>query len=224
MEWLKRNCSEDDMISRCLIGAALPALALLFAVAPASAAPTTAQQQAIRSACPSDFRANRAGPTPGGAAALQCLEKNLAKLSAACQSAVQAVMPAPAAPAPAAAAPAPAAPAATAQPADAGSAAPAAATAPAPSSAPATAQAPATAKAPPPPAAKPAPPPVAAAPVPPPMTPAEETRFVRQSCRKDFRTLCRGTVLGDGRAIACLSAQQAQLSPTCRYALMTLQH
>jgi hypothetical protein len=53
--------------------------------------PTDAQKQAIRSACRSDFIANCSGVTPGGLPALQCLQKNNAKLSPACQKAVGAI-------------------------------------------------------------------------------------------------------------------------------------
>ena len=56
-----------------------------------SAAPTTsssAQTSAIRSACRSDYPKVCAGVPTGGAPALQCLEKNKAKLSAACATAV----------------------------------------------------------------------------------------------------------------------------------------
>src|SRR6267142_2601335 len=91
----------------------------LFAVAtPAfSQAPTDAQRNAIRSECRSDYEAHCASVPPGGAASLQCLQKNMPSLSSSCQTAVRAVE-APAAstaePAPTAA-PAPAA--ATAKPA-----------------------------------------------------------------------------------------------------------
>src|SRR5712691_1811271 len=97
---------------------------VIFAVAmPAfSQAPTDAQRSAIRSECRSDYEAHCASIPPGGAASLQCLQKNMSSLSSSCQTAVRAVE-APAAstaePAPAAAPPkAEAAPAAaTAKPA-----------------------------------------------------------------------------------------------------------
>ena len=50
--------------------------------------PTSAQIIAIRSACRSDYPKVCAGVPTGGAPALQCLEKNKAKLSAACGQAV----------------------------------------------------------------------------------------------------------------------------------------
>ena len=52
--------------------------------------PTSAQISAIRSACRSDYPKVCAGVPTGGAPALQCLEKNKAKLSAGCEKAVSA--------------------------------------------------------------------------------------------------------------------------------------
>ena len=71
--------------------------------------PTSAQISAIRSACRSDYPKVCAGVPTGGAPALQCLEKNKAKLSAGCEKAVTAAS--------GGAAPAGAAPAAAAAPA-----------------------------------------------------------------------------------------------------------
>ena len=74
---------------------AILALALIGALAGSAAeaaTPTPAQQSAIKAACPSDFQSNCPGVSPGGQAALACLEKNVAKLSAACQTAVNAVI------------------------------------------------------------------------------------------------------------------------------------
>src|SRR4051812_45064778 len=59
------------------------------AAAPAGQ-PTSAQISAIRSACRSDYPKVCAGVPTGGAPALQCLEKNKAKLSAGCEKAVSA--------------------------------------------------------------------------------------------------------------------------------------
>jgi hypothetical protein len=114
------------MINTLIPAAAHAALIVtaLFAVAPPafSQAPSDAQRSAIRSECRSDYEAHCASVPPGGAASLQCLQKNMSSLSSSCQTAVRAVE-APAAstaePAPAAAPPkAEAAPAAaTAKPA-----------------------------------------------------------------------------------------------------------
>jgi hypothetical protein len=61
-------------------------------VAPSAAGkkPSGAQISAIRSACRSDYPRVCAGVPTGGAAALQCLEKNTSKVSAACAQAVNA--------------------------------------------------------------------------------------------------------------------------------------
>src|SRR5216683_4294741 len=62
-----------------------------------SQAPTDAQRSAIRSECRSDYEVHCASVPPGGAASLQCLQKNMSSLSSGCQTAVRAVEP-PAAP------------------------------------------------------------------------------------------------------------------------------
>ena len=75
---------------------AKPAAAAPAATAPKAAAgtpankPTAAQISAIRSACRSDYPKVCAGVPTGGAPALQCLEKNKAKVSAGCEKAVAA--------------------------------------------------------------------------------------------------------------------------------------
>src|SRR5258708_14687946 len=104
-----------------------PAAAASPAAAPKAAASTAANQptsppiSAIRSACRSDYPKVCAGVPTGGAPALQCLEKNKAKLSASCEKAVAAATGGGAA-----------APAAGAAPAAAGPAPPPAAAPPAP--------------------------------------------------------------------------------------------
>jgi hypothetical protein len=91
---------------------AAPAPAAKASSAAPAAKPSSAQVSTIRSACRSDYPKVCAGVPTGGAAALQCLEKNKSKLSASCEKAVAAVgggaapAGAPAAAAPAAAAPA----------------------------------------------------------------------------------------------------------------------
>jgi hypothetical protein len=74
------------------------------AAAPAAGQPSSAQVSAIRSACRSDYPKVCAGVPTGGAPALQCLEKNKAKLSAGCATAVTAASGGTAAAAPGAAA------------------------------------------------------------------------------------------------------------------------
>ncbi len=99
--------------------AAAPAAASKAAASPAAKQPTDAQAAAIRSACRSDYQKVCAGVPTGGAPALQCLEKNKAKVSAPCAQAVNATGGGTAAPAAAAAG------AATASPGAAPAAAPA---------------------------------------------------------------------------------------------------
>ncbi len=107
--------------------AAAPAKPAAETAAPPKAAstaakkPSSAQIAAIRSACRSDYQRVCAGVPTGGAAALQCLEKNKSKVSANCEKAVSAAsggaaMPA-GAPAAAASADSAAAPAAAPAPA-----------------------------------------------------------------------------------------------------------
>ena len=54
-------------------------------------APTDAQKEAIRTACPADYHAHCAGVPPDGLEALQCLQMNEANLSSACLAAVKAI-------------------------------------------------------------------------------------------------------------------------------------
>ena len=74
-------------------GAALVsgALWLLLPATAALAQPTTDQQSALRANCRSDFMSKCSGVQPGGAEALQCLQRNVANLSPGCQSAVNAL-------------------------------------------------------------------------------------------------------------------------------------
>jgi len=66
--------------------------AIFMVVTPAfSQGPTDAQRSAIRSECRSDYEAHCASIPPGGAASLQCLQKNMSSLSSGCQTAVRAV-------------------------------------------------------------------------------------------------------------------------------------
>ena len=73
--------------------AAEPATKAAAAAAPKAAAPkqpSTAQVSAIKSACRGDYPKICASVPPGGAPALECLEKNKAKVSAGCAKAVNA--------------------------------------------------------------------------------------------------------------------------------------
>lgn len=79
-----------------LLGCLLLALTMTSAYAQQ---PSSEQLSAIRGSCRSDYMANCSSVRPGGAEALQCLERNIERLTGACKTAVSAVMPQPAAPA-----------------------------------------------------------------------------------------------------------------------------
>jgi hypothetical protein len=73
-----------------------PTTATAPAVQPAApaapeATPTAGQQQAIRFTCRRDFLVNCRGVQPGGPDALACLQRNAAKLSPDCKTALAAV-------------------------------------------------------------------------------------------------------------------------------------
>jgi hypothetical protein len=177
---------------------------------PAAAQPTQAQQNALRSNCRSDFMAHCSSVKPGGIEALQCLQRNVAKLSSGCQSAVNALSP-PAAPKQAA----PAAPPPTAAPPTAV----AAPTAPAAPPAHTTAAHP-PASAPPPrqPSRAATPPPAAKSAKP----TAQQQAAIKQSCQSDFMSRCRGVQPGGQAALQCLQRNAAHLSPNCRSAVAAL--
>ena len=68
-------------------------LAATFALATGAfaQAPSEAQREAIKSNCRNDYIAHCSSVPPGGAASLECLQKNMGSLSASCASAVRAV-------------------------------------------------------------------------------------------------------------------------------------
>jgi len=171
---------------------------LAFAL-PAAAQPTAQQQDALRQSCRSDFMSNCSGVKRGGAEALQCLQRNVAKLSPACRTAVDALTPPAPAPAAAASPPAAAAPPRAAEPP--APAAPSAAT-PAAPAAPARTAAPAPAA-----PAKPT---------------AAQQDAMRQSCRSDFMSNCSGVSPGGAEALQCLQRNAAKLSPACKSAVAAI--
>ena len=186
------------MIMRATGLAMAVALGCGFATGIAAAQqPTDAQKAAIRSACPSDFQSHCAGVSPGGAAALQCLEKNVASLSSGCQAAVKAVMPGGATDS---------TPASATQ-SDDGSAA-------TDSSGGTTSQPAAQRKD----ATQSSSQPEEAMP-PVHLTLRQEVMLVRQSCGPDFRAYCSSVPLGGGNAVACLHRHRAQFSGNCKEAL-----
>lgn len=200
-------------------------LALTLGLSSAQAQqPTPAQTSAIRANCRSDFMANCSGVQPGGKDALECLKRNLARLSGGCQAAVSAISPAPSAAPPAAVA-APAPPPAASAPAAPVASAPAAPTVSKPLAAkpaPAAKAAVRTQAAVPP----VTPPPVAAAPAAPavqplvlrPMLPRRRM-VIMAICRGDAERLCRGLPPIGPEVLDCLAVKAANLSPTCYEAL-----
>jgi hypothetical protein len=67
------------------------AATLAFAIPAFAQAPSEAQREAIKSNCRNDYIAHCSSVPPGGAASLECLQKNMGSLSASCASAVRAV-------------------------------------------------------------------------------------------------------------------------------------
>jgi len=199
-------------MSRPILQALPIVVAAIFALACGSQlamaqAPSKAQQSAIRSACPSDYRAYCASVPPGGKPALDCLQQNVANLSDACRTAVQAVSGS------AATTPADAAPASGEAKSGTAAPAPASTTGSAPAAKTPVAKTLAAKS----PAAKA--PVAAAAPPAADLAPRQEAALIRQSCRRDFRTYCGGVPIGGGNVIACLKANAASLSPRCQSAL-----
>jgi hypothetical protein len=181
--------------------------AITFMIAPAFAqgpnqGPTDAQRAAIKSQCRSDYMAHCSSVPPGGAPALQCLQKNIASLSSSCQSAVRAVEASVEKPAPKAEAKPESAPA------DATIAKPAAATAAKPAGEPAAATT----------AAKPASttPSASAASG----KPSDaQIAAIRSACRSDYPKVCAGVPTGGGPALQCLENNKSKLSASCEKAV-----
>ncbi|WP_316166647.1 MULTISPECIES: hypothetical protein [unclassified Bradyrhizobium] len=196
-------------------------------------AQSDAQRNAIKSACRSDYMAKCASVPPGGTAAFQCLQKNIASLSSSCQTAVKALEPAaeakpaaevkPAAetrPAAEAKPPAETKPAAEAKPASVPSAPakPAVAEASKPPEPPKAAAQPAAAVAAVPtqsPAAKPA----AAASAPAAQPSEAQVAAIRSACGSDYRKVCSSVPPGGAAALQCLEQNKAKLSAPCAQAM-----
>jgi hypothetical protein len=209
------------------------ALALAALADGANAQITSAQQSAIRASCRSDFMSKCSGVTPGGKDALNCLQKNVAALSPACQTAVSATIPAPVVAKPVEAAPPPT-PAVTVAPPPSAKPAEAAAPPPAETKATPVVSAPQTkAK-----VAKPKPvthpaaaavaaptnlaPPPPPPPPPKPVAPVISGVVLGRACLRDVLLHCRGFGLREAEKIACLTAYHNsghRLAPLCAVAL-----
>jgi hypothetical protein len=166
-------------------------LAATFAIStPAfSQAPSEAQREAIKSDCRNDYIAHCSSIPPGGAASLQCLQKNMASLSAACAGAVKAAE----APAETKAEPAAAAPKEE------------------PKQETKTEPAPAPAKS----AAEPAKSETKAAAAPAGKPTSAQISAVRSNCRSDYPKVCAGVPTGGAPALECLEKAKAKLSAAC---------
>ena len=154
-----------------------------------SQAPTDAQRSAIRSECRSDYEAHCASVPPGGAASLQCLQKNMSSLSSGCQTAVRAVEP-PAAPK---AESAPTAAPKTESKTESATAKPAETAAPAAPKAAADAA-----------AKKPG---------------SAQVAAIRSACRSDYQKVCAGVPTGGAAALQCLEQNKSKVSPACEQAV-----
>ncbi|MGJ5075118.1 hypothetical protein [Bradyrhizobium oligotrophicum] len=179
-------------------------------------AQSDAQRNAIKSACRSDYISKCASVPPGGAAAFQCLQKNIAGLSSACQTAVKALEPAAEARPPADAKPVVEAKPASAPPAASG---PVAAEASKPSAEPPKAAAQPTAPV----QAMPAQPvtaaakPAASAPA---VKPSEaQVAAIRTACGSDYREVCSSVPPGGAAALQCLEQNKARVSGACAQAM-----
>ena len=176
----------------------LLAATLAMSSAAFAQAPSEAQRAAIKSNCRSDYMAHCSSIPPGGAASLECLQKNMSSLSGACASAVKAVS----APAETKAEPA-AAPAAKDEPKKEE---PKAATAPAaepakPAAEPADRNADKN-------ATKSAGKPTSA-----------QISAVKANCRSDYPKVCAGVPTGGAPALECLEKNKAKVSAACAKAV-----
>lgn len=181
--------------------------ALLVVAGPSLAqTPTPAQQQAIRSNCVADYRANCSGVPTGGMDALICLEQHESKLSPGCKSAVEALdhgsggtTASHSAATTAASESAPAAKSTEAETAKATQGASAAESETAKAASPSIKTTPAGR---------------------PPMSLRHEMRIAARSCARDFRVLCPNLPVGQGNVLFCLKIHADRLSTPCRNALL----
>jgi hypothetical protein len=197
----KRTAGSAWLSTALFATAILVASAALVTTEALAQAPTDAQRAAIKSQCRSDYMAHCSSIPPGGAASLQCLEKNMSSLSSGCADAVRAVQ----APAASKAEDAPPKPEAPPAAASTESAPPAVQAEPAPAKPAATATSkPATAA-----ASKPATSSMAKKPT------QAQISAIRSACRSDYPNVCAGVRTGGAAALQCLAKNQAKLSAAC---------
>jgi pyruvate/2-oxoglutarate dehydrogenase complex dihydrolipoamide acyltransferase (E2) component len=154
-------------------------------------APSAAQRDAIKSNCRSDYIAHCSSIPPGGAASLECLQKNMSSLSASCASAVRAVE----------------APAAAPKAAEEPKAEPKTETKTETKAEPAPA-----AK-----EAKPAAEPKAASTA---KKPSQaQISAIKSNCRSDYPKVCAGVPPGGEAALDCLEKNKAKVSAACAKAV-----
>jgi hypothetical protein len=157
-------------------------------------APTQTQRAAIKSQCRSDYIAHCSSIPPGGAASLQCLQKNMASLAPGCQAAVNAV-----------AAPSEAKTETKTEPAAT------------PATENKTEPAPAMAAAP---AAEPAEKPAAKTKTAAARKPSSaQIAAIRSACRSDYPKVCAGVPTGGAQALQCLEKNKASVAPACQNAV-----
>jgi hypothetical protein len=198
-----------DTFSRAAALTALWSAAIFTITTGAMAqAPTQAQRAAIKSQCRSDYMAHCSSITPGGAASLQCLQKNMASLAPGCQAAVQAVT----GPSETKSAETKSEPKAESKPE----------TATAPAATPETKTGTNTET-----KTEPAPVATTAAPATAPAAKSVGMRkpssaqvaAIRSACRSDYPKVCAGVPTGGARALQCLEKNKASVSPACENAV-----
>ena len=183
----------DAFMRAAALTGLLSAVILTTTSGMAAQAPTQAQRAAIKSQCRSDYMAHCSSVAPGGAASLQCLQKNMASLAPGCQAAVQAVT----------------------GPSEAKSE-------PKTESRPETAAAPATettteTKAEPAPASPATAPASKSAGMNKPSS--AQVAAIRSACRSDYPKVCAGVPTGGAQALQCLEKNKATVSPDCQNAV-----
>jgi hypothetical protein len=190
---LRRTATLWPLLAAAAFAAATPAF---------SQAPTEAQREAIKSECRSDYIAHCSSIPPGGAASLECLQKNMSSLAPGCQSAVRAVE----------------APAEKAEPKAESKPEPKPESAPAASEAkPAREPAASEAK----PAQEPtaAPAAKAAASAPAKKPSGAQISAIRSACRSDYPKVCAGVPTGGAPALQCLEKNKSKVSAGCQKAV-----